>query len=269
MSGNEHDGSNIEPVAKRLHALKGSLGMVIEQSPLAIHVLTPDGFPLLSNSSWKNLWNPGEDPVSRNVFQDKQLQAAGLISKIEECLLTGETVTSTLLHDPARTVRRGSVRWLQTYVYPVIDESGRVSEVVVTIADITGRKDLEERLEHQALHDPLTGLPNRSLFLDRVEHALSRTERYEGKISVLFVDLDNFKVVNDSLGHEAGDELLVAVASAIPFGLHPDRRADRHHHPHRAAGAPGGLPSNEGVANSFTRQPYLGRKREPLRETTI
>src|SRR5215212_2860207 len=75
MSGNEHDGSNIEPVAKRLHALKGSLGMVIEQSPLAIHVLTPDGFPLLSNSSWKNLWNPGEDPVSRNVFQDKQLQA--------------------------------------------------------------------------------------------------------------------------------------------------------------------------------------------------
>ena len=51
MSGNEHDGSNIEPVAKRLHALKGSLGMVIEQSPLAIHVLTPDGFPLLSNSS--------------------------------------------------------------------------------------------------------------------------------------------------------------------------------------------------------------------------
>ena len=55
MSGNEHDGSNIEPVAKRLRALKGSLGMVIEQSPLAIHVLTPDGFPLLNNSSWKNL----------------------------------------------------------------------------------------------------------------------------------------------------------------------------------------------------------------------
>ena len=53
MSGNAHDGSNMEPVAKRLRALKGSLGMVIEQSPLAIHVLTPDGFPLLSNSSWK------------------------------------------------------------------------------------------------------------------------------------------------------------------------------------------------------------------------
>jgi hypothetical protein len=139
MWGNEHDGSNIEPVAKRLRALKGSLGMVIEQSPLAIHVLTPDGFPLLNNSSWKNLWNPGEDSVSRNVFQDKQLQAAGLISKIEECLLTGETVTSSLLHDPART----------------------------------GRKDLEERLEHQALHDPLTGLPNRSLFLDRA-HGTAR-----------------------------------------------------------------------------------------------
>jgi diguanylate cyclase (GGDEF)-like protein len=222
MSGNAHDGSNMEPVAKRLRALKGSLGMVIEQSPLAIHVLTPDGFPLLSNSSWKNLWNPGEDPASRNVFQDKQLQAAGLISKIEECLLTGETVTSTLLHDPARTGRRGSVRWLQTYVYPVLDESGRVSEVVVTIADITGRKDLEERLEHQALHDPLTGLPNRSLFLDRVEHALSRTERYEGEISVLFVDLDNFKVVNDSLGHEAGDELLVAVARRLEECLRPE-----------------------------------------------
>jgi PAS domain S-box-containing protein len=227
MSGSEHDGSNIEPVAKRLRALKGSLGMVIEQSPLAIHVLTPDGFPLLNNSSWKNLWNPGEDSVSRNVFQDKQLQAAGLISKIEECLLTGETVTSSLLHDPARTGRKGSVRWLQTYVYPVIDESERVSEVVVTIADITGRKDLEERLEHQALHDPLTGLPNRSLFLDRVEHALLRTERHEGGISVLFVDLDYFKVVNDSLGHEAGDELLVAVAGRLEECLRPEDTQSR------------------------------------------
>jgi diguanylate cyclase (GGDEF)-like protein len=82
-------------------------------------------------------------------------------------------------------------------------------------------------LEHQALHDPLTGLPNRSLFLDRVEHALSRTERHEGGISVLFVDLDNFKVVNDSLGHEDGDELLVAVAGRLEECLRPEDTQSR------------------------------------------
>jgi diguanylate cyclase (GGDEF)-like protein len=92
---------------------------------------------------------------------------------------------------------------------------GRPIRILGTIQDITERKALEQQLEHQALHDPLTDLANRTLFLDRLEQALAWDERREGKVKVLFLDLDNFKLINDSLGHALGDELLVRVARRL------------------------------------------------------
>jgi diguanylate cyclase (GGDEF)-like protein/PAS domain S-box-containing protein len=83
------------------------------------------------------------------------------------------------------------------------------------IRDITDRKSLEHQLTHQALHDPLTKLANRILFRDRVEHALAKIRRSKTTVAVLFLDLDNFKTVNDSLGHARGDMLLVAVAERL------------------------------------------------------
>jgi diguanylate cyclase (GGDEF)-like protein/PAS domain S-box-containing protein len=83
------------------------------------------------------------------------------------------------------------------------------------MTDVTERKALEERLRHQALHDHLTGLPNRTLLMDRLAHALVRAERRETKVAVLFMDLDNFKYINDSMSHEAGDRLLVEVAERL------------------------------------------------------
>ena len=81
--------------------------------------------------------------------------------------------------------------------------------------DVTERKRLEERLSYQAFHDPLTGLPNRALFQDRLAHSAVRMIRAGGRLAVLFVDLDNLKAVNDSLGHAAGDAVLEAAAQAI------------------------------------------------------
>src|SRR5690606_16552758 len=98
-----------------------------------------------------------------------------------------------------------------------------VGGIVITARDVTERAALEAQLVHQAFHDPLTGLANRALLRDRVEHALTRGARRAERCAVLFLDLDDFKHVNDSLGHAAGDRLLTVVADRL---LHATRGAD-------------------------------------------
>jgi diguanylate cyclase (GGDEF)-like protein/PAS domain S-box-containing protein len=87
--------------------------------------------------------------------------------------------------------------------------------------DISERKEIEDRLAHQATHDPLTTLPNRTLLLDRLDQALRRARRNHRRVAVLFLDLDHFKVVNDSLGHGLGDRLLIAIAERLQTALRP------------------------------------------------
>jgi len=106
------------------------------------------------------------------------------------------------------------------------DADGRPTMVQGILVDISDRKDLEDQLRHQALHDPLTGLPNRVLFVDRLSHALVRHQRADG-IAVLFVDLDDFKSINDTLGHAAGDQLLRLVADRLSSVLRSEDTACR------------------------------------------
>ncbi|MEV6595488.1 EAL domain-containing protein [Actinoplanes sp. NPDC051346] len=102
-----------------------------------------------------------------------------------------------------------------------------VSGLVMTLRDVTERRQLERELTHQAFHDALTGLANRVLFADRLQHALARGARDGSVVGVLFIDLDDFKIVNDTLGHAVGDQLLVAVAERISGALRADDTAAR------------------------------------------
>ncbi len=116
----------------------------------------------------------------------------------------------------------GRVVWLRDEARLVRDEHGDPKYWLGVQYDITERRTLENQLEYQVLHDSLTGMPNRRLFMDRLGHALERTRRSRSRVAVLFMDLDDFKMVNDSLGHEVGDRLLVAVAECLRECLRPE-----------------------------------------------
>ncbi|HET9768722.1 MAG TPA: PAS domain S-box protein, partial [Thermoanaerobaculia bacterium] len=112
--------------------------------------------------------------------------------------------------------RNGAFRWMLSRGLAVRDEGGRAYRMAGSQTDISDRKQAESQLLHDALHDALTGLPNRALFINRLEMALQRGRRSpRTRFAVLFLDLDRFKVINDSLGHRLGDELLVALADRL------------------------------------------------------
>ena len=113
------------------------------------------------------------------------------------------------------------VVWVSDEASLIRDEGGTPLYWSGILSDVTQRKGLEEQLKHQAFHDPLTGLANRALFVDRVEHALARGKRDGLRAAVLFFDLDDFKTINDSLGHDAGDQLLMAAAKRLHTCLRP------------------------------------------------
>jgi len=118
--------------------------------------------------------------------------------------------------------RDGGYRWVLTRGLAVRNAAGDAYRMAGSQSDITSRKAAEERLLHDAFHDPLTGLPNRALFMDRLGMAIAHAKRrLSYTFAVLFIDLDRFKNVNDSLGHSVGDELLIAVARRLESCLRP------------------------------------------------
>ena len=119
--------------------------------------------------------------------------------------------------------RAGDYRWVLARGRVVArDAAGRATRVVGTFIDITRRKAAEQQIKHMALHDALTGLPNRTLFRDRLNHEFAKAERHGCAFAVLTLDLDRFKAINDTLGHPAGDALLATVAERLRAVMRED-----------------------------------------------
>ncbi|WP_102706305.1 EAL domain-containing protein [Terribacillus saccharophilus] len=110
---------------------------------------------------------------------------------------------------------RGDWIWLEGKANPIFDENGVFNHFLVVSRDITERLDLEKKLTYMAYHDTLTGLPNRRLFKEKLDQALEETKQTKKKVAVMYLDLDNFKYINDTFGHDVGDELLNQFAQRV------------------------------------------------------
>ena len=120
----------------------------------------------------------------------------------------------------------GSYRWLEVSMNNLLEDPD-IQGIFINYRDVSERKMVEEQLRHNALHDPLTGLANRSLLVDRIEHAIAASARRNEHLAVLFIDLDDFKSVNDLFGHAVGDQILIAAAGRIKPCLRSEDTASR------------------------------------------
>ncbi|MEX0831630.1 MAG: EAL domain-containing protein [Nitriliruptoraceae bacterium] len=178
-------------------------------------VVDPIGEVTYANPAATSLY--GADPTGWTTRQIIDFLHPDDRSRVVTSILTyvdkGDTTEPIRLH--ARlAAREGREQFIDLVVADLSDDPD-VGGVVITIQDTTERTELERRLRHLALHDPLTGLGNRELFRDRLEHALARIRRTGAQLAVFMCDLDDFKDVNDTLGHAVGDHLLSQVATLL------------------------------------------------------
>ncbi len=198
------------------------LQLVLEALPVGVWFADSEGKITMVNSAGLGIWGD-----AKLVGTDRYQEYKGWRSD------TGRQLTSDDW-GMARAIRQGEVsineeieiesfngirKTILHSAVPIRRPDSRVAGAVVVNLDISDRKMLEHQLVDQALHDSLTGLPNRQLFLDRLEHALNRSARIGSPLSVLFFDLDNLKVINDSLGHGQGDTLIKEIGKRLRSGL--------------------------------------------------
>jgi diguanylate cyclase (GGDEF)-like protein/PAS domain S-box-containing protein len=149
----------------------------------------------------------------RNVYEDDEPAFAEMIDGMVE----GRQRHATLLHRNYR--KDGSVIWVEWHHSALRDDNGRVISILSLAQDVSSRIQAEERLQFMATHDGLTGLPNSVLLNDRLQASLTRARRLKHRVGVMFLDLDHFKDVNDTLGHRVGDLLLQELARRIRAAL--------------------------------------------------
>ena len=209
-----HDLSDRAAIESELRNTLSLLNATLDSTADGILVVDNSGRITSFNRSFTEMWRVPEsildtrdDAVALQSVLDQVAEPEAFLEKVKELYADLEAESSD------------TVEFKDGRVFERTSKPQRVDCHIVgrvwSFSDVTDRKRLEAELAHQAFHDSLTGLANKALFRDRVEHALARRQRTGGRVGVLFVDLDNFKTVNDSLGHNRGDQLLAAVADRI------------------------------------------------------
>ncbi|BEP12921.1 hypothetical protein acdb102_12320 [Acidothermaceae bacterium B102] len=222
----ERERAQVEQVEReRFHA------EVLDAMTVHAIVLDATGAVLMTNQAWdrhlERRGYPAITPVGSNfldLLRQEPIETAAqnhlLADGIESVLHGAGPFTSDLRVEYAD----GTLQWFTMNAIPMTTATGRV---MVNLNEITERKAFEAELAHQASHDPLTGLPNRLLLEDRLERALALGSRHNRVVAAIFVDIDHFKLINDSYGHEAGDAVLTAVSARLSAAVRPSDTVTR------------------------------------------
>ena len=198
-----------------LHEAVRRYRSIFEHATEGIFQTTPEGRYLNANPALAHIYGHASPDELVAHLHDIQRQLYVLPERRAEFvrLMQAHGVVRNFESQVYR--RDGHIIWISENARAVRDADGGVQFFEGTVVDITERKQHEAVLEHQASHDSLTGLPNRSLLRDRIEQAIVKAQRDNHLVAVVFVDLDHFKLINDSLGHHVGDRLLLEVADRL------------------------------------------------------
>ncbi len=204
----------IQRIRRELTQRNQLFEVITENAADMIAVVDCAGHRLYNSPAYQKVlgYSPEELKSTSSLEQIHPEDKQRVLEAAEKARITGrgERLEYRVRH------KDGTWRILESVATAIRNEEGQTERLVIVNRDITERKQAEETLAHNALHDNLTNLPNRTLFLDRVRHALALSQRHTGyKFAVLFIDLDEFRIFNDSLGHLAGDSLLIQIARRL------------------------------------------------------
>lgn len=185
---------------------------MLSSSPDASYILDINGRFIHANRAAIELYNGGEDRLIGSAFADLELPLQGDFQEQLDLVIQTRAPLRGAVVIEDKAGRGHDYEYIYT---PVINEEGRVEAVLGTARNITHHRESEARIWHHANYDPLTELPNRRLFLDRLEQQTKHSGRTKAPFALFFIDLDRFKEVNDLLGHDGGDLLLTQAAARI------------------------------------------------------
>jgi diguanylate cyclase (GGDEF)-like protein/PAS domain S-box-containing protein len=202
---------------RALHLSEERFRSLVQNAADIISIVNPDGTIRYQSPSVENILGYSADNmVGTTIYTYLHPDDSETVVESLSMLYADPTVAQRALLRARHA--DGSWRHLEAIGANLLHDPN-VGGLLLNIRDITERKALEDRLTHQAFHDPLTGLPNRMFFNNRLQIAADAARRRDSNIAVVFLDIDNFKVINDSLGHQAGDKLLIEVAQRLRGAL--------------------------------------------------